>query len=103
MCVVNVCTCVRTCVRVRVCVCVRVRVHLVIRGPVERKSLIVDITLFVQVWMQDVSGVKTLYICHSFVLAITVHVDFIFRKHMSWILFFGNMLMSGVQCDGAHY
>jgi len=58
----NVCTCVRTCVCVRVCVCARVRVHLVIRGPLERKSLIVDIVLFVQVWMQDASksGVKNL-------------------------------------------
>ena len=56
----NVCTCVHTCVCVRVCVCARVRVHLVIRGPLERKSLIVGIALFVQVWMQDASGVKNL-------------------------------------------
>jgi len=46
---------VRTCVCVRVRVCAGVRVHFVIRGLVERKMLIVDIALLVQVWIQDAS------------------------------------------------
>ena len=62
MCVVNVCTCVRTRVCVRVWMCARVHVHFVIRSLVEKKLLIVekkllivDIALFVQVWIQDAS------------------------------------------------